>query len=110
MLFKPLFHVSVSSAANIRVNTFHMGDIKKCVLEDIYLPHQPAVKIINRKTMPHFGINSFSKGSRLSNSVHYGTYMHRRNHAVSLLCFDSLRPSQQFFSHVRTGLPGLNHY
>ena len=24
--------------------------------------------------------------------------------------FDSLLPSQQFFSHVGTGLPGLNHY
>ena len=24
-----------------------------------------------------------------------------------LVCFDSLQPSQQFFSHVRTGLPGL---
>ena len=24
--------------------------------------------------------------------------------------FDSLCPSQQFFSHVRTGLPGLNQY
>ena len=24
--------------------------------------------------------------------------------------FDSLRPSQQFFSHVRMGLPGLNQY
>ena len=24
--------------------------------------------------------------------------------------FDSLRPSQQFFSHVRTGYPGLNQY
>ena len=26
------------------------------------------------------------------------------------VCFDSLRPSQQFFSHVGTGLPGLNQY
>ena len=24
------------------------------------------------------------------------------------VCSDSLRPSQQFFSYVRTGLPGLN--
>ena len=24
------------------------------------------------------------------------------------VCFDSLHPSQQFFSHDRTGLPGLN--
>ena len=24
--------------------------------------------------------------------------------------FDSLRPSQQFFSHVGMGLPGLNQY
>ena len=24
--------------------------------------------------------------------------------------FDSLRPSQQFFSYVRMGLPGLNQY
>ena len=24
--------------------------------------------------------------------------------------FDSLRPSQHFFSHVRTGFPGLNQY
>ena len=26
------------------------------------------------------------------------------------VCFDSLRPSQQFFCLVRTGLPGLNQY
>ena len=25
------------------------------------------------------------------------------------VCFDSLHPSQQFYSHVRTGLPGFNH-
>ena len=29
---------------------------------------------------------------------------------VSSVCFDSLRPSQQFSSHVGTGLPGLNQY
>ena len=28
----------------------------------------------------------------------------------SIVGFYSLRPSQQFFSHVRTGLPGLNQY
>ena len=27
-----------------------------------------------------------------------------------LFCFDSLRPSQQFFSYVWTGLQGLNQY
>ena len=27
-----------------------------------------------------------------------------------IFCFDCLHPSQQFFSHVRTGLPGLNQY
>ena len=27
-----------------------------------------------------------------------------------LVCFDSLHPSQEFFSQVVTGLPGLNHY
>ena len=26
------------------------------------------------------------------------------------VCFDSLCASQQFFSHVRTGLPGFNNY
>ena len=26
------------------------------------------------------------------------------------VCFDSLHPSQQFFSHVETGLPGLKQY
>ena len=26
------------------------------------------------------------------------------------VCVDSLRPSQQFFSYVRMGLPGLNQY
>ena len=26
------------------------------------------------------------------------------------VCFDSLRPSQQFFSHVSMSLPGLNQY
>ena len=25
-------------------------------------------------------------------------------------CFDSLHPSQLFFSHIRMGLPGLNQY
>ena len=29
---------------------------------------------------------------------------------VEGLCYDSLRLSQQFFSHVRTGLPGLNQH
>ena len=28
----------------------------------------------------------------------------------NFVCFDYLRPSQQLFSHVRTGLPGLNEY
>ena len=28
----------------------------------------------------------------------------------ALFVFLFLRPSQQFFSHVRTGLPGLNRY
>ena len=27
-----------------------------------------------------------------------------------LFAFDSLHPSQQFFSHAGTGLPGLNQY
>ena len=26
------------------------------------------------------------------------------------VCFDSLQTSQQFFNHVRTGLPGSNQY
>ena len=26
------------------------------------------------------------------------------------VCFESLRPRQQFFSHVKTDLPGLNQY
>ena len=26
------------------------------------------------------------------------------------VCFDSYHPSQQFFSHVGTGLPGLNQH
>ena len=29
---------------------------------------------------------------------------------ILLVCFDSLCPSQQFFSYVGTGLPGLNQY
>ena len=29
---------------------------------------------------------------------------------ASKVCFDSLHPSQQFLSHVKTGLPGLNQY
>ena len=29
---------------------------------------------------------------------------------VEFVCFDSLHPSQQFFSHARTGLSGLNQY
>ena len=29
---------------------------------------------------------------------------------AEFVCFDSLHPSQQFFSHVRTGLSGLNQY
>ena len=27
-----------------------------------------------------------------------------------IVCFDSLHPSQQFFSHVGSGLPRLNQY
>ena len=30
--------------------------------------------------------------------------------ALSFVCFDSLRPSQQFLSHVGTGLPELDQY
>ena len=30
--------------------------------------------------------------------------------SISCFCFYSLLPSQQFFSHIRTGLPGLNQY
>ena len=29
---------------------------------------------------------------------------------ICLVWFDSFRPSQQFFSHVIMGLPGLNQY
>ena len=29
---------------------------------------------------------------------------------LQVFWFDSLHPSQQFFSHVRTGFPGLNQY
>ena len=28
----------------------------------------------------------------------------------NFVCLDALRPSQQFFRYVRTGLPGLNQY
>ena len=34
----------------------------------------------------------------------------RMKFACLLDCFDSLRPSQLFFSYVGTGLPGLNQY
>ena len=27
-----------------------------------------------------------------------------------VVCFDSLHASQQFYGHVRTGLPGFNKY
>ena len=30
--------------------------------------------------------------------------------SLPLICSDALLPSQQFFSHVGTGLPGLNQY
>ena len=29
-------------------------------------------------------------------------------HFIRFVWFDSLHPSQQFFNHVRKGLPGLN--
>ena len=29
---------------------------------------------------------------------------------IGFVCFDSLHPSKQFFSHVGMGLPGLNQY
>ena len=29
---------------------------------------------------------------------------------LTFVWFDSLRPSQQFFSYVGTGLPGMNQY
>ena len=34
----------------------------------------------------------------------------KRNILVIFVCFDSLCPSQEFFSYVGTGLPGLNQY
>ena len=35
-------------------------------------------------------------------------YMH--NLSLCFVCSDSLHPSQQFFTYVETGLPGLNQY
>ena len=34
----------------------------------------------------------------------------RYMHLIFARLFDSLHPSQQFFSHVGTGLPGFNQY
>ena len=42
--------------------------------------------------------------SKLCTCIRY-IYYHRL-----IVCFDSLRPSQHFFSHVGKGLPGLNQY
>ena len=38
----------------------------------------------------------------------YGIYVPVRD--FGFVCFDSLRPSKQSFSHARMGLPGLNQY
>ena len=35
---------------------------------------------------------------------------HQRLFKILFVCFDSLYSSQQFFSHVRMGLPGSNQY
>ena len=40
-------------------------------------------------------------------NLFYNSYFHFDLH-VHRFSFDSLHPSQQFFSYVRTGLPGLN--
>ena len=34
----------------------------------------------------------------------------QQNVSLVFVWFDSLRPSQQFLSHVSTGLPGFNQY
>ena len=36
--------------------------------------------------------------------------LQRRNQPSEFVLFDSLGPSQQFFSYIVTGLPGLNQY
>ena len=38
------------------------------------------------------------------------TFMSMTVDSSMFVWFDSLCPSQQFFSHVRTGLPGLSQY
>ena len=42
----------------------------------------------------------------------FNIYEHYKLHAqlILFIWFDSLRPSQQFFSYAGTGLPGLNQY
>ena len=41
---------------------------------------------------------------------HKGTPLTVHRYIVIFVLFDSLRPRQQFFSYVRTVLPGLNQY
>ena len=41
---------------------------------------------------------------------HKGTTLTVHRYIVIFVLLDSLRPSQQFFSYVGTGLPGLNQY
>ena len=47
----------------------------------------------------HYSVTSFLK-----------KYFNSLLNSLFFVCFDSLRPSQQSFSYVRTGLPGLNQY
>ena len=45
-----------------------------------------------------------------NNNLGFKNEMHDLCLPVCLWLFDSLCPSQQFFSYVGTGLPGLNQY
>ena len=44
----------------------------------------------------------------LSSLIHIS--LHKRGLPWSVCLFDSLHPCKQFFSYVRTDLPGLNQY
>ena len=67
--------------------------------------------------MYHGGWNS-SFGEIINASALYLTALYQFNminvtettNVNWFVCFDSLRPSQQFFSHMGTDLPALNQY
>ena len=64
--------------------------------------NEPAVLAISRYKVNRLDMFSHNE-AHIKSSTPYWLY-------PDLFCFDSLHLSQQFFSHVGLGFPGLNQY